>query len=55
MWETLCITLALESEMILMYTRYLRKKSPWNPSNNLVDRHVDKMWITFEILFLTST
>lgn len=38
--------------MASMYAYFPRKKKSWDPTDNLMDGYVDKMWITFEISVL---
>ena len=36
-----------EMKITPMYIRSSRKRGSWNRTDNLVERYVDKMWITF--------
>lgn len=41
-----------KTKTVPTYADLLIEEELWNPNHNLVDRYVDKMWITFGILLL---
>ncbi len=41
-----------KKKIIPACTHFPKNEGSWNPTDNLVDRYVDKMWITFEFLLL---
>lgn len=40
------------TKIVPTYADFPIREEFWNPSHNLVDQYVDKMWITFETLLL---
>jgi len=40
------------TKIVPTYADFPIREELWNPSHNLVDQYVDKMWITFDTLLL---